>query len=153
MLMHPLVNIFFEIIGVWTVLTDFTRYPEWNPFISYLHGKPEKDARIEVKMVPPNSKGMVFKPKVLTFQQGTEFTWIGHFVFPGLFDGKHIFELKRLSNDTTLFIQREKFYGILVPFLKNSLDRSTKSGFEAMNKAFKNISERNQIHQRPYSAF
>lgn len=126
---------------VWEVLTDFSRYPEWNPFMKYLKGKPLEGTKIEVKMVPPGSKGMIFKPKVLKFQRCKEFRWLGHTVMPGLFDGEHIFEIKSISNDTTLLIQRENFYGILVPLLKNALDKSTKAGFEAMNRELKHICE------------
>lgn len=64
-----------------------------------------------------------------------------HVLLPGLFDGEHIFELKSLSEDTTLFIHRENFYGLLAPFLKKTLVRSTKAGFEAMNKKLKDICE------------
>ena len=45
--------------AVWNVLTDFRAYPDWNPFMVYLKGKPAVGERIEVKMVPPGSKGMV----------------------------------------------------------------------------------------------
>ncbi|WP_100488741.1 SRPBCC domain-containing protein [Sporolactobacillus pectinivorans] len=126
---------------VWDVLTDFKRYPEWNPFIKYLKGKPMEGTKIEVKMASAGSKGMILKPKVLKFQRCKEFRWLGHIVIPGLFDGEHIFEIINIPNNATLFIQREKFYGILVPLLKNTLDKSTKAGFEAMNKQLKHICE------------
>lgn len=79
---------------VWEVLTDFTHYPEWNPFIKYLKGTPMEGTKIEVKMVPRESKGMIFKPKVLKLRRDKEFSWLGHVVIPGLFDGEHVFELK-----------------------------------------------------------
>lgn len=126
---------------VWEVLTDFNAYPDWNPFMVYIKGKVEERAQIEVKMVPPGSKGMIFKPTVLRFQKEKELRWLGHTIFPGLFDGEHILELKDNRNGTTLFIQRENFNGVLVPLLKKSLDQGTKAGFEAMNKKLKLLCE------------
>ncbi|MCK6077528.1 SRPBCC domain-containing protein [Paenibacillus silvae] len=126
---------------VWEVLTHFEAYPDWNPFMVFLKGKVEEGAKIEVKMVPPGSKGMIFKPKVLKFQQNKEFRWLGHTMFPGLFDGEHIFELVDHQNGTTTLIQRENFRGILVPLLQKSLDKGTKAGFEAMNKKLKQVCE------------
>ena len=46
---------------------------------------------------------MTFKPKVLTYQVNKEFSWIGHLLFTGLFDGKHKFELIDNGNGTTIF--------------------------------------------------
>lgn len=125
---------------VWSTLTDFDSYPNWNPFIKYFRGTPKEGNRIEVKLVPPNSKGMVFKPTILKFIPNKELRWLGHTLISGLFDGEHIFELKPNRDGTTTFIQREKFGGILVPLLKNSLD-DTKAGFELMNKKIKEICE------------
>lgn len=127
---------------VWTILTDFDSYPNWNPFIKYLKGTPKEGNKIEVKMVPPNSNGMIFKPTILKFTPNKELRWLGHTFISGLFDGEHIFELISNNDGTTTFIQREKFYGILVPLLKNSLD-DTKAGFDLMNKKIKEICEIN----------
>lgn len=126
---------------VWEVLTDFSSYPDWNPFMKYLNGKVEEGAQIEVKIVPPGSKGMVFKPKVLKYQKDKEFRWLGHMIFPGLFDGEHIFELVDYGNGTMTFVQREIFRGILTPLLEKSLDNGTKAGFVAMNDKIKQLSE------------
>lgn len=55
---------------------------------------------------------------------------------PGLFDGRHIFELQPAPGGTRL-VQREEFRGILVPLFARSLDRNTARGFVAMNEALK----------------
>lgn len=126
---------------VWGILTDFDRFPEWNPFMRYLKGSPAEGAQIEVKMVPPGSKGFIFKPTVLRFEKSREFHWLGHTGLPGLFDGEHIMELSGNPDGSTQFVQREKFTGILVPLLSASLDGGTKSGFEAMNQKLKQLCE------------
>ncbi|WP_228479091.1 SRPBCC family protein [Flavobacterium soyangense] len=46
---------------------------------------------ITAKIEPLEAKGMTFKPKVLAFETNKEFRWLGHLLFPGLFDGEHKF--------------------------------------------------------------
>jgi len=122
---------------IWNVLTDFAHYPEWNPFVTSLEGTVQTGKRIRVKLTPPGQKGMIFTPTVLCFDRNERFEWIGHLFIPGLFDGRHRFELKVNEDGTTTFIQSEQFRGILVPFLKKMLNGPTRKGFEAMNEALK----------------
>ena len=56
------------------------------------------------------------------------------FIFKGLFDGKHSFELIPNPDGSTTFKQSELFRGILVRLFH--LDK-TKNGFEQMNVALK----------------
>lgn len=127
---------------VWSVLTNFNDYPNWNPFIKELTGNVKVGSKIKAHLQPEGQKGMVFTPTVLAFNQYKEFRWLGHFILPGLFDGEHIFELVDNGNGTTTFIQSEKFKGILIPMLKKMIDGPTKQGFEAMNLALKKRAER-----------
>jgi hypothetical protein len=126
---------------VWSILTNFEQYPNWNPFIKSITGEAKVGNRISVRIEPPRSKGMTFKPKILVFETNKQFRWIGHLLFPGLFDGEHIFELIDNQNGTTTFKQSEIFRGILVPFFKKKLDNNTKKGFEEMNVKLKELAE------------
>lgn len=126
---------------VWAILTDFENYPNWNPFIKSIKGQVAVGNTITARMEPPESNGMTFKPKVLEFETNKEFRWLGHLLFPGLFDGEHKFELIDNKNGTTTFIQSEKFKGILVPLFKKMLDNNTKNGFILMNQKLKELAE------------
>lgn len=122
---------------VWQVLTDFNNYPEWNPFVRSLTGQPKVGEQIQVELQPPGGKAMTFRPRVLAFNQNKEFRWIGHLGFKGVFDGEHIFELHDNGDGSTTFVQRERFKGILVPFLKKMLNGSTRQGFIQLNEALR----------------
>jgi uncharacterized protein YndB with AHSA1/START domain len=50
---------------VWQVLTDFEKYPTWNPFIKKITGIPAKNEKLEVHMPDPRGGTMVFMPTVL----------------------------------------------------------------------------------------
>jgi hypothetical protein len=128
---------------VWQVLTDFAAYPEWNPFIRRVNGRPEVDEQLVVRMRPSGTKGMTFRPTVMKAEPNRQLRWLGHLLVPGLFDGEHIFEIEELGRDRVLFIQREFFRGLLVPLFARSLDRDTQRGFEEMNRALRERAETN----------
>ncbi|MDR2651686.1 MAG: SRPBCC domain-containing protein [Prevotellaceae bacterium] len=127
---------------VWNVFSKFNEYPQWNPFIKLIKGEIKAGNRIYVKIIPPDSKEMVFKPKVLEFEENKKLKWLGRFIFPGLFDGEHLFELVDNKDGTTTFKQSEKYKGLFVPLLKNMLENNTKRGFVEMNEKIKEISEK-----------
>lgn len=62
---------------VWSVLTDFKAYPEWNPFIRFIHGDLARGARLEVQIQPSGAKGMIFRPSILVADHGRELEWLG----------------------------------------------------------------------------
>jgi hypothetical protein len=127
---------------VWKILTNFNEYPSWNPFIKSIKGQVEVGKKITARIEPPEASGMTFKPKILTFIKDRELSWLGHLLFPGIFDGKHKFELIDNGNGTTTFIQSERFSGVLVPLFKKQLINNTKSGFLEMNEKLKELAEK-----------
>ena len=84
---------------------------------------------------------MTFKPKVLNAEPNRELRWLGHLLFPGLFDGEHSFTIQPLGESRVRFVQREEFKGLLVPLLARSLDNGTRRGFEELNRALKERAE------------
>jgi hypothetical protein len=133
---------------VWNILMDFEKYPDWNPFIKSITGNPSEGNKIEARIEPPNGSAMTFRPTVLRLETNQEFRWLGHLLFPGLFDGEHFFILKDNGNGKTTFIQGEKFGGILVPLFKKMLDNNTRRGFVLMNEALKKRSELGLLSER-----
>ena len=130
------------VITVWSILTDFSRHAEWNPFIREISGELRRGAQLQVNLGPPGKRAMKFKPIVQSVEPEKAFRWLGHLFIPGLFDGEHIFELETAGKNTTRFIQREKFNGILVGIFRKSLDTDIKSGFITMNEALKREAEK-----------
>jgi hypothetical protein len=62
------------------------------------------------------------------------FEWLGQLGVPGMFSGRHRFELTPTAAGCHL-VHSETFHGLLVRPLRRSLDVSTRAGFEAMNEA------------------
>lgn len=127
---------------IWAVLTDFSSYPEWNPFVRSVEGELETGRRLHVRLEPPGLRGMTLRPKLVAVDPPRAFRWHGHLGVPGLFDGEHGFEIEPLASGRVRFRQSEEFRGVLVPLLWRMLETKTRRGFEAMNAALKRRAER-----------
>ncbi len=123
---------------VWNVLTDISKHEEWNSLFKVKKGRFVKGTKLDITI-----NDMGFKPKVLTVDVNKKLVWLGRFLFPGLFDGKHQFEIVKLDDNRVLFKHYEDFKGILVPFMRKSLNRDIVPKFEEMNLALKRYIEAN----------
>jgi len=126
---------------VWDILTDFAAYPQWNPFIRSISGELEVGERLEVRLEPPDSRGITLRPTVLRAEPNRLMRWVGHLLVPGLFDGEHSLVTEPLEVSRVRFVQHEVFKGVLVSLLARSLDNNTLRGFEEMNEALKERAE------------
>jgi hypothetical protein len=125
---------------VWGILTDFAAYPDWNPFVRAISGDLRTGSQLIVRIAPSGGAGMTFKPVVTELREAAVLEWLGHFIIPGIFDGRHRFELAAVSDGTTSFTQSETFSGIMIPFVSSML-KDTEHGFGAFNEALKSRSE------------
>jgi hypothetical protein len=126
---------------VWRILTDFPRYPEWNPLIRSITGEPRTGEKLELRMEPRGGRAMTFKPTVLRADPEQELRWLGRLLLPGVFDGEHILRLEPGPDGGVTFLQHEVFRGLLVPVLSSMLDRTTRPAFQQMNLALKHRAE------------
>lgn len=126
---------------VWRVLTHFSSYPKWNPFIREIHGKPEQGARLNVRVRLSKKRSHRFSPRVTKVIPAAELHWRGKWLLPGLFDGEHAFIIIPNGVMGVKFIQREHFSGLLVPLMLPFIAKKTEDAFERMNKALKKVAE------------
>ena len=118
---------------VWSVLMDFPSWKKWNPMVVGISGDPRVGSRLEVTIAMKNGRRMTFRPKVVEYEAGRRFAWLGKIVVPGIFDGLHWFEIEPGDAATTL-IHGEEFRGILPPVLGGLL-RDTHESIIEMNEA------------------
>ena len=135
--LHTEIEIDAPIEVVWDALTDFASYSDWNPFIISSHGRAGVGERLTNRMQPPGGKGITFKPTITVVEPLVALEWLGRLGPPGIFDGRHRFDLAPGTNGGTLVTQSEQLDGILVRFMRTSLDTQTIAGFEGMNAALK----------------
>jgi hypothetical protein len=109
---------------VWEVLTDFGSWPDWHPAILEFSGRAAPGERLRFRSRSPEGGGAItIKPAVVAAEPGRLLSWHGHFVAPGLFDATHEFRLEPIPSGTRV-IQRERFSGVLVPFMGGIIART-----------------------------
>jgi hypothetical protein len=118
---------------VWAVLTDLSRYPDWNPLFPAAAGELAVGQRITLHRAPGGGFPATIRPRVTALTPDSELAWESR--LPGLINGQHRFTLKP-GNGGTLVLQSETFHGILVRFSGRALDQA-EDAFEALNAALK----------------
>jgi hypothetical protein len=127
---------------VWQVLTDFEKYPTWNPFIKKISGVAARNEKLEVHMPDPRGGTMIFTPTVLAAERDRELRWLGRSE-GDVFNGEHRFLIEPIDNNNKVhFTQSEKFTGSMVASLEGWLDTAVKQNFEDMNRALKQRAEK-----------
>lgn len=126
---------------VWGVLTELDAHGDWNPFITAAAGRVEVGERLVNRIEPPGGKAMTIKPTVTVVDHAQTFEWLGRAGVPGIFDGRHRFDLTPTPSGGTRLVHGEQFSGLLVRLARKSLDNQTTRGFEAMNAALKTRAE------------
>jgi hypothetical protein len=121
---------------VWQILTDFRAYPDWDPFITEIVGRPEQGARLRVRICPPGRSAITFKPIILVAAREWELRWHSRRIVPGFFDAEHSFQI-RTHGRFCRFLQSERFTGIMVSVIGDSLFDQMQQGFDEMNAALK----------------
>jgi hypothetical protein len=119
-------------MAVWAVLTDLSRYPEWNPLFREASGEIAVGSRITLRAVQPaNGRLMTVKAKIVAADPGAELRWAS--ALPAIMSGEHSFVLTPLNGGTRL-AQTEIYGGLLAATV--SVPR-TETIFQAMNDALK----------------
>ena len=127
--------------AVWQVLTDFDSYPEWNPHIRTVRGRPRVGARLTIRSQPPSGRPIVLRPVVEVFDPPTELRWRSTFIARGLFNGEHGFRLEPIATDRTRFMQDETVSGLLVPLYARLRLPRAREGFAQVNEALRQRAE------------
>ncbi|MCB1936846.1 MAG: SRPBCC domain-containing protein [Nitrosomonas sp.] len=133
---------------VWEVLTGFSDYGEWNPFIIKASGEFKAGTVMDVAIAVPVIRSMDFKLKTVSIDEGKAFVWLGTTIKPKILDGLHTFNVESLEDGRTRFSQEEKLSGLLlyfaVPFIKSQMQNN----FNAMNAALKTYAEQMSLQAK-----
>ena len=120
---------------VWSVLSDFASYGEWNPGMEDVQGQAKVGSRLRIRFALNGGRTMTMKPTVLVADPGSELRWLGRLLIPWVFDGEHRFEIREETPGHVTFVQGERFKGVLVPFLRKLIEVDTMATFAKVNEA------------------
>ena len=128
---------------IWGILTDFPRYPEWNPFITEMESEGVVGGPLRVSLSLPEGRDHRLKSTLLRMEEDYELRFRAHLLFPGLFDGEHFMRLVALDPQRTRFVQGDNFTGVLLRFSGRTLTQLAR-GCDYMNEALKRRAEANR---------
>lgn len=123
---------------VWSILSTFDKYPEWNPFLLSIAGNLREGEPLSVK-VKMKDKTNLFKVRVTRVSAGREFCWQAG--LKGLLSSEHYFRVRKINESKVSFKQGEKFWGIFSFLIGNGLLEQAASTFDRMNDALKQRAE------------
>jgi hypothetical protein len=122
---------------VFRVLTDFKRYPEWNPFIVSIAGKLEPGAYLSITTSAPEShRERTFHARLSRCEPARELRWLGHRVMKGLLDSEHFLLLEPSGNGSTRLVNGQNTTGLLLKLALHGVTLETR-GLVYMNQALK----------------
>ena len=78
---------------VWAILTDLSRYQDWNPLFPEASGEIAVGRRIVLRSVPAGGRPMTIKPTITAATAGTELCWAAR--LPGILSGEHRLRAQR----------------------------------------------------------
>ena len=117
---------------VWAVLADRDRYGEWNPFLRRLRGATDPGATWFANVKPPRARGMLFRPRLVTWDPPRSLAFRGQLGVPGVFDGLYRFEVEPVSDGRSRVRASLTFGGWLVPWLAWKAGPHMGDGLEGM---------------------
>jgi len=127
---------------VWSILTDFDNWKNWNPIVNQASGVASLGSELSVTMRGDDGKdGPKYMPIITKFEEPKFFRWRGKMIAEFLFTNDKVFELEETGSGTRL-IHKELFSGMLVPMFWSKFDKGVPPMLKSMNDALKRKAEK-----------
>lgn len=119
---------------VWSVLTDFRTYGDWNPLNVAAEGVAASGARVRMTFIDPGHPGRTITQhvRIISAEAPSRLEWVG--TVPLLFRGQHYFELSG-SGPVTKLRHGERFSGLIPRSWGDHRIEQQRLAYEAMNAA------------------
>jgi hypothetical protein len=103
---------------VWEILTNLSRWPQWNTTVSRVTGEAAPGQRVTVSL--SGASGRAFPVRVVEFTAPKRMIWSGGMPL-GLFKGTRVFDLSAREESFTEFQMSENYTGLLVALIGKSI--------------------------------
>jgi hypothetical protein len=119
---------------VWSVLTDFRAYGDWNPLNVAAEGIAAKGAWVRTTFIDPGHPGRTITQdvRIVAAEAPSRLEWVG--TVPLLFRGQHFFELSG-SGSVTEMRHGERLSGLIPRLWGNRRIEQQRLAYETMNSA------------------
>ncbi len=130
------------ITKVWSILTDFDNWKEWNPIVKQVSGAASLGSKLSVSMCGKDGKdGPKYMPIITIFEEPKSFRWRATMMAGFIFTNDKVFELEETDSGTRL-IHKELFSGMMVPITWSKFDKGVPLMLNSMNDALKRTAEK-----------
>lgn len=120
---------------VWAALSTLSDYGEWNPIIRRVDGTLTPGSTLTIHVEGP-AGARPWDVTVTTVEPRTAYGWRFQEHTSWLYRGEHLFRLED-SPDGVVFLDRERFRGLLVPFRARRLRASIAASMDQMSVALR----------------
>ena len=122
---------------VWTVLTEFDNWKDWNPTVNSANGSPSVGSKLDITISNEQGKDASnYQPVVIESDAPTSFRWRAKMIADFVFKNDRVFELEERTGGT-LLVHKEEFSGLMVPLMWGMLEVFVESTLEKTNQALK----------------
>lgn len=126
---------------VWDVLTDFDRYPEWNPSLPSITGELQVGSTVSLTLGMPGRPSPKVKAKFVDIVPGRRLTWHGNVGADWVFAGDREFLIDPEADGTARFTHVEDVRGLLFPVFRAVMGSAIQRHHDALNAALKERAE------------
>lgn len=120
---------------VWDVLTDFARYPEWNPSLPLISGELRPGSTVSMTLAMPGKPSPKVKARLRDVEPGRRLTWHGNVGADWLFAGTREFLIDPQPDGTVRFTHVEDVRGVLFPVFRTVMGSAIQQHHDALNAA------------------
>lgn len=131
---------------VWSVLTDFARYGDWNPFISRCRAELTVGAPIDMRVQQLLPRPIPMREWIRSVTPGQEFSYAMKPLPLGALRSKRSHTATPLAGDRSLYESHFELDGWLAPLVGLLFGRGFRRGFPGMTTAVAREAER--LHSR-----
>jgi len=120
--------------AIWRVLTDFSRFDQWNPMLRNVQTDLGLGASVRFEVLREGAKPLKLKAKIVELAGHHALSWRGG--PKGFLSGEHYFRIESLGEGRCRLYHGEQFSGLLLPLLKGAL-KDAPVLYRSMNEALK----------------
>ena len=127
--------------AVWDVLTDFERYPEWNPSVPSISGEVRSGSTVAITLAMPGRPSPKVKATLDDVVPGRRLTWHGNVGADWLFAGSREFLIDPQPDGTVHFTHVEDVSGALFPLFRAAMGSAIQRHHDDLNLALRRRAE------------
>lgn len=125
---------------VWSTLTGFASYKDWNPFITQMSGELKEGNLFDVVVAIPDHNDIKFKTKVVKAETNRELLTKGA-IKKGLLTSEHSFLIETIEDSKCVLSQKVVFTGLMSFFIGKTA-KAAQVNLNKMNEGLKKRCEK-----------